>query len=213
MIKNNIKKMLLTTLVILLPIAVGIVLWNKLPETVATHWGFGGVANGFSSKLFAVFGLPLFLAAIHWLCAWATGLDPKAKEHNPKMVNLVLWICPCISILGSLVIYWNALGKKMNIDLIMMIAMGLMFIIIGNYLPKCKQSYTLGIKLPWTLKSEENWNKTHRLGGKLWVVCGVVLVVAAILPAEIIPYIIIPVLVTAALVPTVYSYLLYKKSK
>lgn len=213
MIKNNLRKMILTTIVILLPILVGIVLWNKLPETVATHWGFGGVANGFSSKLFAVLGLPLFLVAIHWLCAWATGFDPKIKEHNPKMVNLVLWICPCISILCGFIIYYSALGKKLNIDLIMMLTMGIMFIIIGNYLPKCKQSYTIGIKLPWTLESEENWNKTHRLGGRVWVVCGVVLIFAAFLPTAVIPYIIIPVLIISVLIPIIYSYLIYKKTK
>ena len=87
--------------------------------------------------------------------------------------------------------------------------MGVLFVLIGNYLPKTKQSYTLGIRLPWTLASEENWNRTHRLGGVLWVLGGLYFIVMSFFPWNLAAFL-IPILLMA-LVPTVYSYLLYRR--
>lgn len=213
MIKNNIKKIILTTLITLSPIIVGIVLWNKLPDSVATHWNFNGEADGFSSKAFAVFFMPLFIGAMHLICVLATSVDPKNQNHNPKIINLVLWICPVISIVCNVFVYCNALNKKLEVNFLVNLILAAMFIIIGNYLPKCKQNYTVGIKLPWTLNDEENWNKTHRLGGRLWVLCGIALVLAIPLPTKVQFFIVIPILLIAVLVPTIYSYVIYKKSK
>lgn len=91
-----------------------------------------------------------------------------------------------------------------------MILVGVVFIIIGNYLPKCRQSYTVGIKLPWTLDSEENWNRTHRMAGGLWMAGGAVLMLLSLL-GQISVFIFLPVVLVMTLVPTVYSYLLYRK--
>jgi len=89
------------------------------------------------------------------------------------------------------------------------VLMGLLFILIGNYLPKTKQSYTMGIKLPWTLASEENWNRTHRLAGFLWVLGGVYFIVMSFIGWSLIAFL-IP-LAVMVLIPAVYSYLLYRK--
>ena len=86
--------------------------------------------------------------------------------------------------------------------------MGLLFIIIGNLLPKCRQSYTMGIKLPWTLNNEENWNKTHRFGGKVWVVGGVIIMATAFAGSF---WILLGMLIVMMALPTVYSYCLYRK--
>ncbi len=210
MIKQNKTKLIITSIVILLPIIIGLILWNDLPDTMATHWGVNNEADGFSSKAFAVFGMPLILLAIHWVCVFGTKLDPKHKDINPKMFTLVLWICPAISLLMSAVVYLNALGKAIKVGFIVIMFMGLLFIIIGNYLPKCKQSYTMGIKLPWTLESEENWNKTHRFAGVLWVIGGVVIIATAVFESPVIFGI---VMGTMIIVPTVYSYVYHRKHK
>ena len=91
-----------------------------------------------------------------------------------------------------------------------MILVGVVFIIIGNYLPKCRQSYTVGIKLPWTLASEDNWNRTHRMAGGLWMVGGAVVLLMGLTGKA---YVAVFLSVTAVmvLVPTIYSYLLYRK--
>jgi uncharacterized membrane protein len=105
-------------------------------------------------------------------------------------------------------VYATALGYGINVEIIMPLLVGLMFIIVGNLLPKCRQSYTLGIKLPWTLHNEENWNKTHRLAGKLWVVGGIITMASALIGSF---WILLSVLILMVAIPTIYSYCLYRK--
>lgn len=210
MIKKNKGKIILTSIIILLPILIGLILWGKLPDELPTHWNAEGVVDGWSNKGFAVFGLPLFLFAVHWVCLLATNADPKKQNHADKIVSMVLWICPIVSITMLVFVYGTALGMEFKVDKIMLILMGLMFIIIGNYLPKCKQNYTMGIKLPWTLNDEENWNRTHRMSGKLWVVTGVVTMLCMFLPANIMVVVFIVILFVAVMVPTIYSYRLHR---
>jgi uncharacterized membrane protein len=210
MIKKNLPKLIITSLVTLIPIVVGLILWNKLPEQVPTHWDINGAVDDYATKTQAVFLMPLVLVAFHWICVVGTSLDPKKQNINDKMFTLVLWIIPVISLLCNSMVYATALGHKISVEVIMPLFMGVLFIIIGNYMPKCKQSYTMGIKLPWTLEDEENWNKTHRMAGFLWVIGGVVIMATAFLGAFWVFFI---VLIPMVLIPTVYSYLLYKKKE
>ncbi|MBP3330936.1 MAG: SdpI family protein [Clostridia bacterium] len=210
MIKKNKVQLIITSVAILLPVVIGLIIWDELPAEIATHWGTSGEADSFSSKAFAVFGFPLILLAFHWLCIIVTTkLDPKSKDISKKMMSLVLWIIPAISLVMSTVTYLVALGKEIRVVFIVTVFMGIMFIIIGNYLPKCRQSYTMGIKLPWTLKSEDNWNKTHRFSGVLWVIGGVVILATAILESIIVFFSVVLLMV---ILPTVYSYLHYKRN-
>ena len=210
MIKKNLGKLIITSLVTLIPMIIGVLLWNKLPDQMPIHWDINGNIDGYSTKAQAVFAMPLVLVAFHWICAVGTSLDPKKKNINDKMFTLVLWIIPVISLLCNSFVYATALGHKVSVEIIMPLFMGVLFIIIGNYMPKCKQSYTLGIKLPWTLDDEENWNKTHRLAGFLWVIGGVVIMATGFLGVFWLTFI---VLIPMVFVPTVYSYLLYKKKQ
>ena len=208
MIKKNLKTLIITTIVILLPILAGIYLWDHLPEQLPYHWNASGEVDGWCGKPIAVFGMPLLLVAIQWICALGTAADPKKANHSEKVMQLILWIVPVISIVMHTLVYMTALGTAVQVEMIMPLFIGLVFTIIGNYLPKCKQSYTIGIKLPWTLSSEENWNRTHRLAGKLWTVCGIVIVATAFLGSF---WIVLPIILVMALVPTVYSYALHRR--
>ena len=152
--------------------AAGILLWEQLPEKMAIHWGSNGEANGWTSRPVAVFGLPLFLLAIHFICAWGTDLDKRNRNQNEKIKQITLWIAPAVSLLGNSSTYAAAMGQEMDIVRYATLFMGLVFLMIGNYMPKCKQNYTLGVKLTWTLANEENWNATHRLAGKVWMIGG-----------------------------------------
>ena len=213
MIKENKKKLILTSVVILVPIIIGLILWNKLPDKIPTHWNAAGEVDGWSSKAFAVFGLPGFLFVVHWVCLLASSADPKKQNIEGKVLHIVFWVCPVISVLGAVLMYGTALGMQFAVEKIIPSLVGITFIIIGNYLPKCKQSYTMGIKLPWTLNDEDNWNRTHRLGGKLWVVCGFVLIVSMLLPSSFMMATFLVIISVAVLVPTVYSYLLYREKQ
>ncbi|MBQ8804203.1 MAG: SdpI family protein [Tyzzerella sp.] len=211
MIKENKGKLILTSIITMLPILIGLILWNQLPDKMPTHWNAEGVVDGWSSKGFTVFGLPLFLLGCHWLCTLATAADPKKQNHSGKILGIVFWICPLVSVFMLILVYGTALGMEFKVDTLMLIVMGLMFIIIGNYLPKCKQNYTIGIKVPWTLNDEENWNYTHRLSGKLWVICGIVVMLCVLLPANVMSVVLVAALIVTAIVPTIFSYVFYKK--
>ena len=92
MIKKNKKLLILTSIVTLIPVVIGLLLWNRLPEQIPSHWDINGNIDGWSSKTFAVFGLPLIMLAAQWLCCLGTGADPKKANHSDKVVHLVLWI-------------------------------------------------------------------------------------------------------------------------
>lgn len=211
MIRENKGKLILTSIVILLPILIGVLLWNQLPDQLPTHWNAEGVVDGWSSKGFAVFGLPLFLLLVQWVCVLASSADPKKQNHAGKVLSLIFWICPVISLLGAILIYGTVLGVEFPVDKLMLILIGLVFLIIGNYLPKCKQNYTIGIKIPWTLNDEENWNYTHRLSGRLWVIGGIVIMLCVLLPTIAMSIVVAVAFLTMMIVPMIYSYVFYKK--
>lgn len=208
MIKKHWKILLVTSLITLLPIVAGVVLWNQLPDPMPSHWNAAGEVDGWSSKPFAVFGLPLIMTAALWLCALGTGADPKKANHPEKVVHLVLWIIPILSIVLFTITYAVALGKNVRIELVMPVVIGLIFAIVGNYLPKCKQNYTIGIKIPWTLNSEENWNRTHRFAGRLWTVCGIAIILTGFFGGF---WIFFGVALLMVLAPFIYSYALHRK--
>ena len=175
--KINLKLLSLTSILTLLPILVGVILWKDLPASLPSHFGLDGQADGFSSKLEVVFLIPLVMLGLHLFAVIITSLDPKASNVSPKMKTLVYWLVPLISGLVQLSIYGAALGLIGNSTRIGLVMVGIVFLVVGNYLPKTKQNYTVGIRLPWTLDSEENWNKTHRLAGRLWVLGGLIILV------------------------------------
>ena len=206
--KNN-KTLIWTSLVCLIPLVAGAVLYSRLPEMVATHWDMNGAANGWSSRAFAAFGLPGILLAVNLFVPFALRADPKRQNMSPALVSVAQWTIPVVSLLGSGLTPARALGYDVRVEKILPALIGVLFIVIGNYLPKTKQSYTMGIKLPWTLASEENWNRTHRLGGFLWVIGGALFIVMSFIGWSLAAFLII--LALMVFVPMVYSYLLYRK--
>lgn len=208
MIKKHKLALILTSLVTLIPILVGLLLWDKLPEQVPCHWDIHGQVDGWSGKTQAVFLMPLLMLAMHWICVLAATADPKSKHYHPKSIQLVLWICPILNLVLNTMVYAAALGYGVNVELIMSLLMGVLFIFVGNLLPKMRQSYTMGIKLPWTLHNEENWNKTHRLGGKVWVIGGIIILSTALWGNF---WVLMASTLLMVLTPVVYSYCLYRK--
>ena len=209
--KEHKKKIVASSLAILAPILVGLIFWDRLPDYMATHWGAGGNVDGWSGKAFAVFGIPPIMLALHWLGLWATTKDPKQKNQGKKPFTMIFWMVPAISWVSAAVLYGTALGAELNIGSVVFAMLGLMFMVIGNYLPKVKQNYTLGIKVSWALHSEENWNATHRFGGKVWVAGGFAMLLLAFFPEKYVVAAIVPLLLVMAVVPMLYSYLYYKK--
>lgn len=208
MIKKNLKTLILTSLIALLPIVAGLILWDKLPEQMPMHFDISGNADGYASKAFAVFGFPALMVALQWLCAFLTGLDQKSKNFSKKTTVLVLWIIPALSLLLYTIIYAYSLGKEFNTITPIILFFGLFFVITGNYMPKLSQSYTVGIKFPWTLNSEANWTYTHRISGKVWVAGGFLLIATAFLNLVWLYLAIFAIMVA---VPVIASYRFHKK--
>lgn len=209
MIKHNKYKIIVSSLVTILPLFIGLILWNKLPDKIVTSFGWYGEANGYNSRAFAVFGLPLILLLVNLICIIATSADPRRKNISNGMFSLVISIVPLCSVICGVCIYGNAMGYVLKVENIMSIFIGVLFIVLGFILPRCKQNYTIGIKLPWTLHDEDNWNKTHKLAGKVWIIGGVVMVFVGLLQSKVLFFSVIAALV---LIPTVYSFLLYKNN-
>ncbi len=210
MLKKHMKTMIITSIITVLPILVGVLLWDRLPDVMATHFDSSNNANGFENKYFAVFGLPLILLAVQWVAAFVTANDPRRQNISPKMFSLILWIVPLASIICGAAIYTFNLGLELNFYLVVQLFLGVLFIVIGNFLPKARQNYTLGIKLPWTLANEENWNRTHRLAGFVWVIGGILMVVLT-LTGLAKPPVYIGTFMVMALIPWVYSFWLHTK--
>lgn len=164
-------------------------------------------------ELFEFTVLPLFILLLHWICVLFTAMDPKNKGQNKKVFGIVIWITPMVSLFASGVMYAFASGKASSFYLMLMpnLLMGVVFIVIGNYLPKCKQNYTIGIKIKWTLENEENWNVTHRFAGKVWVIGGFLLLMSAFLPESMASVVSVVSILALVVIPVIYSYRYRKK--
>ena len=208
MLKKNKKTLIIASIVTVLPILIGLYFWDRLPDTMATHFGMNNQADGFSSKAVAVFGLPLLCLAVLWIGAVVTANDPRKQNISPKMYALVLWIAPIVSVIGAATLYPVNLGYAVDISYVGGLVMGLLLIVVGNYAPKARQNYTVGIKLPWTLANEENWNRTHRFAGYLWIVCGILMVVLTLFRV-LQPGWMIALFAAAALLPFGFSFWLH----
>ncbi|MBO4382876.1 MAG: SdpI family protein [Clostridia bacterium] len=204
MLKANKKTLILTSLVMLIPVVIGLIFWSRLPDPMAIHFGADNEANGFAAKPVAVFAFPLGLLALQWLMPVLLSLDPKRKNISPKMTALVLWLIPIISVFVCAFMYAFNLGYPVNITFFAELMIGLIFIVVGNYLPKTRQNYMVGIRLPWTLANEENWNRTSRLAGPLMIVGGLLIVILTLTGTLTVLWLLL-IFAVLLLVPIIYS--------
>lgn len=209
MTKENKRTLVLTTIVCLIPIIVGIILYPQMPDTVVTHWDAAGNPNGWSSKLTGTIIYPGLLLLVNLAMPFLLRTDPKYENMDKKLKTLIQWVIPITCIFCSGTTLAAALGREVHVENFAPMFIGLLFVFIGNLLPKTKQSYTLGIKLPWTLNDEENWNKTHRLGGFVFVIAGFIIIAGSFTPWR--GYIVTAAIAASLAIPTLYSYILYRR--
>ena len=208
-VKINKKLLLFTSILILLSSLVGCVFWYQLPEKMPTHFNLLGQADGYNHKVFAIFGLPALMLLMHWLLLFLMIKDPKSSNISSKIQVLIYWIIPFVSCLSMISIFGESLGYSMMSGLLAQIFMGVVMIVIGNYLPKTHRNYIIGIRLPWTLENDENWRKTHRLAGKIWVLGGLLLFLNSFVQLYVY-WVFFLTLFFVVIIPSVYSYQLSK---
>ena len=211
MIKNNKSKTIISSIITLLPMLIGVAFWDKLPDEMVSHIGLSGSPDAMSSKTTMVFGLPLVMLAVHLLSLLLGDKDPGHRKQPKKAMGVVFWTIPVASLFVNSLMYFTVLELEFSPMILVVGFLAFMFIAVGNYLPTCKQSATMGIKVKWTLENAENWRATHRFSGKVWFICGLLLIPCALLPEKYAPALLISIIVPVALLPVCYSYLYYKK--
>lgn len=205
MIKKNKITLTVASILILLPALFGVAVWNRLPENMAIHWGIGSVADGFAPRFLAVFLMPLIFIALFWAGVFVTAWDQKKSPQNSKVTALALWIMPLVSLWVNGMLYATAFGLAFDMRVFVCALLGIVFLITGNFLPKCRRNRTIGIKIKWTLANDENWNATHRFGGRMWVLCGLLMLICAFFPTLVFPWCLILVILLAIVPVAIYS--------
>ncbi|MGI6751574.1 MAG: SdpI family protein [Anaerovoracaceae bacterium] len=190
-----------------------LILYSKLPDQMPMHWNIAGEVDRYGSRLEGAFFLPAFNAALLLLLVWAPAIDPRRESYEKfkKFYRLIMWaIVLFMSILHGLILAWS-LGMKISIALFVKAGVGLLFMILGNYMGKVKSNWFVGIKNPWTLESEEVWNKTHRLAGPLMFSAGLLILIMAFIDKDFTFWLVISLAMASALIPNIYSFLLFRK--
>ena len=209
--KNNTTAFVVTTILCLLPIVLGAYFYQELPGKIPMKWYADGTTGQYMPKEMTIFGMPAAMAALNALVHFGLNTDPKTGNIAKKSKAIGKWICPLMSlILVSSSIFW-ALGSKVPVDTIVFLLIGIVFIAAGNYMPKTRRNYTSGIKIPWTLNSDENWRRTHHLAAFLWILGGVFMIVTGFIHTEALVYVALVFLLFMAAIPVLYSYLLFRK--
>lgn len=210
--KINMKILIVTGLVCLIPIFFGLYYYNELPDQMAVHFDYNNVPNNFAPKSFAVFGIPLFLLLLQIIMCAINDLSEKNRQANRKIILVSKWIIPIVSVVINITVIMFSLGRTSNINKPVCIILGIIFIVLGNYLPKTKQNSVIGVRTKYTLNSEEIWQKSARVTGYVMVVFGVLFILSAFLDTMIAVSVFIAFFVSMIIVSFVYPFWLAKKS-
>ncbi len=183
----------------------------KLPEKIPTHWNIKGEVDGWTDKPWGVYMLPIISSITSLVLMLLPKIAPKGfKLDAAKSVYEIIVLVMAIFMLGVMVLTFEAtLDKTIDVNQWIMVGIGALFVLIGNYLSKVPKNFFLGIRTPWTLASDEVWYKTHRMGSWWFIIAGLVTVLGAFLQWPILVLII--VLTSAGLIPLIYSLVMYKK--
>lgn len=215
-IKFNPKIETFPILLLLLTSIASIYFYSVFPEQVPTHWNFAGEVDDYSSKAVGAFLIPGIMVLMYGLFWVLPYLDPKKERYAQfaKVYHVFKFLFIFYFALIYLIASLAALDYPVRVGTWIPVMVGSLFLIIGNYLGKIKMNWFVGIKTPWTLSSENVWNQTHRLGGKLFILAGVVMALMPMINNSYRLPLFIVAIVAAALVPMIYSYyLFYKENK
>jgi uncharacterized membrane protein len=191
----------------------------SLPDDVQLpiHWGLNGEADGFAGKWKALMVPPLMAGLLSMLFFFLPSLEPR-KQGLERSQGLYLWGWIALLLVGAameLAVVSTALGWGLPVNRVITGAVGATLVLMGNQLGKSRSMYLIGLRTPWTLASEDVWIRTHRLGGKLMVLAGLAIIGASLLPLPpaLLMQVMLALVVATALVPVVYSYLLWRRER
>lgn len=209
---NNKTSTIIAVVLILVSFAAGIYFYPQLPDKMASHWNAQGEVDGYMSKFWAMFLFPLVAAGILLMFWIIRKIDPLRNniEKFKKYFNiLMIMLVAFFVFVYALTLAWN-LGYEVNFQIFLFPAIGVLFFYIGVLMKHAKRNWFVGIRTPWTLSSDKVWDETHRVGGDLFKISGIITITGLFFPAQAIYLILIPILASTIFV-VVYSYLLYRK--
>ncbi|WP_424682974.1 SdpI family protein [Frateuria sp. YIM B11624] len=198
---------------VFLLVAMGVAVWlyPALPALVPSHWNAAGQVNGHQPRLVAVVFAPGMILVLALLTLGLPGLAPRrfgVGAFASAWGAVMLAVQGVVLVLGITVLLVGA-GYAVPVNTILLLAVGAFFMVAGNYMGKLRRNFFIGIRTPWTLTSDEVWERTHRLGGWTFAAGGLLIVVSALAHAPV--WVSFGLLALAVLVPCVYSLLLYRR--
>jgi uncharacterized membrane protein len=176
------RMLLLSSLALLITLAITVWAWEKIPagSQIPTHWNIRGEVDAYGSKETALLAAPGILVLLTILLTFLPRIESRWNnlQQSFKAYGIVWGLLITLFVILHVITVWAALGYTLNINVIMAYVMGVLFMVIGNYLGKIRSNFMFGIRTPWTLSSELAWNKTHRLGGRLFFLTGLLVFVS-----------------------------------
>jgi uncharacterized membrane protein len=187
--------------------------FDRLPDRIPTHWNIDGEADGWMARWPGAFLSPMLGLGLWLLMPVLRGLDPRRKNY--ERFDATFWIVVNVVLLFVALVHGAtlaaALGWPVDVARVILVALGLLAVALGNYLPRVRSNWWMGIRTPWTLEDEEVWRDTHRLAGRTFVMAGVVMLGAAFLPSRSAFFVSMGAFMAAALLPAAYSYVLWRR--
>ena len=213
-IKTSFKTEVLPLLIILITGVASLYFFNNFPEQVPIHWNMAGEVDNYGSRTLGAFLFPVIILGMYLLFLVLPLMDPK--KENYAQFRKVYHLFKLMMILFMAIVYFlasfSALGFDLNIGLWMSTMVGILFVFIGSCLGRLKSNWFIGIRLPWTLSSDENWKKTHRFSGKIYVFAGFLMMTMGLVPLGFRMYLFVVVLILLVVLPIAYSFWHFKKN-
>jgi len=209
---NTKTTVILVSLVILASVVAGVIVYDRLPEPMASHWNASDEVDGYMGRFWSVFMLPLISVGLMLLFLVIPHLDPL-KENITEfrgIFNAFIFVMELfLAYVWALTIIWNLNPNSFKMGTALLPAMGLLFIFIGYMIRAAKRNWFIGIRTPWTLSSDYVWAETHRVGGNLFIISGALTILGVFFGAHAVWFVLVPVLGTTVFL-YIYSYVLYQ---
>ena len=200
------KILIITGLICLIPIIFGVILYDQLPEQMAVHFGVNNEPNSFAPKEFALFGIPIFMFALQVFCCIFSDFMEE-KKQNKKYITIYKWIIPIIEMVVYLTMLAYGAGIELDMRMIVCITLGIVFTLIGNYMPKTEPN-----KLQMNYIRADFWKKLKRPAGYFFVIIGLAFIISAFLNSMV-SLILLGIIIAVAILITIYSIYVFYKDK
>jgi uncharacterized membrane protein len=199
-------------LLIVAAVAASVLYYPKLPETMTTHWSVSGEPNGFSSRLWGAWILPVIMAAVWLIMRAIPHIDPRKANYEKfsGMYDALVILILAFMLAMHIVLLMVATGAPIRMERVVMPSVGVFIAIMGVLIPRAHPNWFVGIRTPWTLTSDLSWERTHKIGGTLFVILGVLMVASSFMAPETAIWILVAAALGIVVFLFAYSYQVWK---